>query len=95
MLWLRSHFYSGVSGASVRNPFYGGERSSQALDNIRIGNDVVIDDGDVFHVRRTRTGGSVRSRDGLSIVGLALLTMRASRVGGVVRQRRPRIGAPS
>ena len=60
MLWLRSHFYSGVSGASGRNPFYGGERSSRALDNIRIGNDVVIED--VFHVRRTRTGGPVRSR---------------------------------
>ena len=58
--WLRSHFYSGVSGASGRNPFYGGERSSRALDNIRIGNDVVIHD--VFHVRRTRTGGRVRSR---------------------------------
>ena len=93
MPWLRSHFYSGVSGASGRNALFGGDRASWHPDNIRIGNDVVIADGDGFHVRGTRN--DVLLRGGvLSIFGLALLPMTASRAVSVVGELTPRSSAP-
>ena len=62
-------------------------------DNIRIGNDVVIADGDGFHVRGTRN--DVLLRGGvLSIFGLALLPMTASRAVSVVGELTPRSSAP-
>lgn len=56
-LWLRSHLYPKLLGACGRNVFFGSDVTLRHPHKIRVGNDVVVDDGCVLDAKGSRNDG--------------------------------------
>lgn len=79
-LWLRSRLYPRLLGACGRNVFFGNDVTLRHPHKIRIGNDVVVDDGCVLDAKGT-------SNDGITIgngVFLGRQTIVTTKDGDIV-----------